>query len=83
MTEILLLTRTGTMGLWRGLGAGECSDSRSLFQSISVTGLMESLSGSGLLSLSGVGSKKRNKINCESDKIHNSTFLEKCHIVQF
>lgn len=55
----LVLTRTGAMGL---LSGGECGDSRSLLKSMSGTGLTESLPGSGLLSLSGVGSMKE-KIN--------------------
>lgn len=43
----------GATGLLRG---GECSGSRVLVQSMSGSGLIESLPGSGLLSLSGVGS---------------------------
>lgn len=70
------------MGLLRGLRTGEFSDSRSLFQSISGTGLTESLPGSGLLSLSGVGSvikkTKQNKNTsktCKSDKTQSSQHI--------
>ena len=66
------LTRTGTVGLLRGLNTGEFSDSRSLFPSISGSGLTESLPGSGLLSLSGVGSVKKTISKCVTrQNIHN------------
>ena len=61
------LTRTGTLGWLRGARTGEgWNERRILFPSMSGTGLRaagDPLSGSGVLSRSGVGSEKQAKPN--------------------
>lgn len=61
------LTRSGTMGLLSRLRVGECSDSLCLVPSISKTGLMTDLPESGLLSLSGTESGKKNPLTVPGD----------------